>query len=111
MRLHKAWPQHPEIGSFALRMLWIPIVASVLVVGFLALRTPQDDRAPTMAVATAKELATVADTAPASDTTARYFTASASDATARNVEAAAAQPDESIARHEALDPVGAGTAR
>lgn len=96
MGLHRTSRQHPEIGSFALRMLWIPIVASIFAVGFLALRTPQDEGASTMAVATAKELATV------------VLTTSPGDATAGKVEAALALPDESNARHQALDPVGAG---
>jgi len=96
MRLHNTWPQRPEIGSFAMRMLWIPAIASVLVIGFLALRMPQNEITGTMAVATAEELASQGrNIAPA-------------DVTPRATEAALATPDEAIAQHQALDPVGAG---
>ena len=96
MKLRRFSRQHPEIGSIALRMLWIPIVASVVIAGYLALRTPQNELAPAMAVATAKDLATQARSA------------SSDDATARTVIATPGISAESIAQHEALDPVGAG---
>ena len=88
--------QHPEIGSFALRLLWIPIVGSILIVGFLGLRTPQDERASTMAVATTR------DHAPS------VTVVSPPESSARQIEAVPAMPDEAVAAHEALDPVGAG---
>jgi hypothetical protein len=96
MELQNGSRQHPEIGSVALRMLWIPVVGSILVVGYLALRTPQNEPAPVMAVATAKDLATPARSA------------SSDDATARPLIATSGIAAESIAQHEALDPVGAG---
>jgi hypothetical protein len=96
MELHRISRQHPEIGSVELRMLWIPVVASILIAGYLALRAPQNEPAPAMAVATAKEMATQARSA------------SSDDATARTVMAAPVLPAESIAQHQALDPVGAG---
>jgi hypothetical protein len=96
MKLHEFSRQHPEIGSVALRMLWIPVVGSILVVGYLALRTPQNEPAPVMAVATAKDLGTPARSA------------SSDDATARTLMATPGIAAESIAQHEALDPVGAG---
>ena len=58
MRLHQNSTQHQETGTFALRMLWIPIVISVLVVGFLATRTPRD--APGLAIAAAPAQAATA---------------------------------------------------
>jgi hypothetical protein len=96
MGLQRTSQQHPEIGSVALRMLWIPAVASILIAGYLGLRSPQDERASPMAVATAKEMATPVLTAPPGE----YA--------ARDVETAPALPDESIAQQQALDPVGAG---
>ena len=99
MGLHRRSRQHPEIGSVALRMLWIPVVASILVVGYLGLSAPQDERVSTMAVATAKELA------------APVRIASPNEAPAAMLEAAPTSPDQSIAQHQALDPVGAGTSR
>jgi hypothetical protein len=96
MKLQRTSRQHPEIGSVSLRMLWIPVVASIFIVGFLALRAPQNEPAPVMAVATAKEIATQA------------HGASSDDATARTVMAAPDLPDESIVQQQALDPVGAG---
>ena len=96
MELHRTSRQHPEIGSVALRMLWIPVIASILIAGYLALHVPQNELAPTMAVATAKEMA------------APVLAASPYSNTAPRLEAAPAQPDESIAQHQALDPVGAG---
>jgi hypothetical protein len=98
MKLHRFSRQHPEIGSVALRMLWIPVVASILVAGYLSLRAPQNDLAPVMAVATAKEMATQAPSA------------SSDDATAHTIMAIPGIPAESIAQHQALDPVGAGVA-
>ena len=44
MGMHGTSLQHPETGSVATRMLWIPAVASILVVGHLALRAPQRRR-------------------------------------------------------------------
>jgi hypothetical protein len=87
---------HPEIGSVALRMLWIPVIAATLVGGYLTLTPLRDDNASTMAVATAKELAVPQRAA---------FT---NDAAPRLGTAVPASPDDSIAKHEALDPVGAG---
>jgi hypothetical protein len=96
MRMHKAWPQRPEIGSFALRMLWIPVIASLAIVGFLALHTPQDERASTMAVATAKAA------------TSNVPTVSPDDLLSHLLYAAPVTSDEALAAHELLDPVGAG---
>jgi len=96
MKQHRFSRQHPEIGSVALRMLWILVVASILVAGYLSLRAPQNELAPMMAVATAKEMATQARSA------------SSDDATARTLMAAPGISAESIAQHQALDPVGAG---
>ena len=96
MELQNFSRQHPEIGSVALRMLWIPVVGSILVVGYLALRTPQNEPAPVMAVAAANEIATQARSA------------SSDDATARTLMATPGIPAESIAQQQELDPVGAG---
>jgi len=95
MRPQKTSPQHPEIGSVATRMLWIPAVASILVISYVALHAPQDDRAPT-ALASAHAAAPVAWAAPSRDATPRW------------IEAIPAVADEALAAHEALDPVGAG---
>jgi hypothetical protein len=96
MELHRTSRHHPDIGSVALRMLWIPVVASIVIAGYLALRTPQNEFAPVMAVATAKELAM------------RAPSATSDDAIARTVMSSPGVPAESIAEHQALDPVGAG---
>jgi len=96
MELQKTSWQHPEIGSVALRMLWIPIVASILIAGYLALHALRDEPASPMAVATAKEMATPVQTVPSGESV------------AGDVETAPALPDESIAQQQALDPVGAG---
>ncbi len=94
MELHSTTRQHPEIGSVAIRMLWIPVVASILVGGYFVLRTPQDDGAPAMA--TARAAAPVTHTATPTDTT------------APRLEATTAKSAETAAEHETLDPVGAG---
>jgi hypothetical protein len=88
--------QHAEIGSVALRMLWIPVIASILVAGYLILTPSRDGNAPTIAAATANELA------------GPQRTAITNDAAPRLGDAAPALPDDAIAQHEALDPVGAG---
>ena len=93
--------QHPEIGSVALRMLWIPVIASILVGGYVWLHVPQDDRAPMTGVATANA------SAAAQPTTANDVT-TPSDITKLEVDTAPALPDESIRRQQELDPVGAG---
>ena len=95
MNRHRSYQHHPEIGSVALGMLWIPIVALIVVVGFLALRTPRDS-APTLAVSAAH--ATSPDALSRSP---RQADAASSDVTN-------AVDDEATAAHVALDPVGAG---
>ena len=92
---------HPEIGSVALRMLWIPVIASVLVVGYVSLRAPEAEHPPMAAVAAVNELAT-AQRSGANDVT------TPSDVITREVDTAPALPDESIKRQQELDPVGAG---
>jgi hypothetical protein len=88
MGMHGTSLQHPETGRVATRMLWIPAVASILVVGHLALRAPHDGAAATMAPAA--QAAQRADAAP------------------RSRAAVPAAVDEATTAHEALDPVGAG---
>lgn len=87
--------QHPEIGSVAMRMLWIPAVASIAVAAFLLLRAPHDNTAPA-AVGAAYAAAPAAQAAPSGG------------AAPQQVEAVAAAVDEATAAHQALDPVGAG---
>jgi hypothetical protein len=96
MGTHGTSLQHPEIGSVAMRMLWIPAVASILVVGHLALRAPQDGAAATMAPAASHAAPSVVQAAQRAD------------ATPRSRDAVPAAPDEATTTHEALDPVGAG---
>ena len=108
MGLHKASPQPQEIGSFALRTLWIPILGSILVVGFLALRTPQEGGASPMPVAAASENGPLMHAASTGDATLPRIAASTGDADLRNAGTAALPRDEAVAQHEALDPVGAG---
>ncbi len=88
--------QHPKIGSVSLRMLWIPVVASILVAGYITLRPPQDERASATTVAAVKESA------------APQPTIIPSDVTTREVDASPALPDEAIRQQQELDPVGAG---
>ena len=96
MGMHGTSLQHPEIGSVATRMLWVPAVASILVVGHLALRAPQDGTAVTMAPAASRA-------APPA-----VQAAQRADAAPRSRDAAPAALDEATTAHEALDPVGAG---
>ena len=84
--------QHPEIGSIAMRMLWIPAVASILVAGYFTLQAPRNDRTMTAAHAAAP----VARTAPVLN------------AGLRALDVEPAVPDEAVTAHQALDPVGAG---
>ncbi len=95
MGRHHSFQHHPEIGSVALGMLWIPIVALIVVVGFLALRTPHDS-APTLAVSAAHATAPVAPSP------------SPREADVASPDVANAGNDEATAAHVALDPVGAG---
>jgi hypothetical protein len=96
MGLHKNLRQHHEIGSFATRMLWIPVGVSILVVGFLVARAPQGDSAAVTAVATAHSASLVRGTTPPPDIVLQL------------PETALVPPDEAIAAHQVLDPVGAG---
>lgn len=96
MGMHGTSPQHPEIGSVALRMLWIPVVASILVAGHFALRSPRDGAAATMALATAHAAVPAVHVAPRED------------AMPKSLEARPNASDDATAAHEALDPVGAG---
>jgi len=83
--------QHPELGSVALRLLWIPAVASVVIVGYLILRTPSGDLAPSSVHAMT---AVVPEASPPEPPKAPGVPST--------------QPDAAIAAHELLDPVGAG---
>ncbi len=96
MELDRTSRQHPEIGRFKLRMLWIPAVAAIAITGYFALHMPQHELAPAMAAAAARETATQARRPTPDDTT------------ARTVMVAPDLPDESIVQQQALDPVGAG---
>jgi len=96
MEMHRTSRQHPEIGSYALRMLWIPAVAAIVIAGYFALRMPQNEIAPAMAVAAATGLPTQGPRATPDSTTSRTATASPD------------LPDESIVQQQTLDPVGAG---
>jgi hypothetical protein len=86
-----------EIGSFAGRMLWIPVIGAVLVTGFLAVHPLKDENVAAMAVSSAKAFATVGPDEVA-------FAAGA-----RTAEVAPAPTeDAAVKEHEALDPVAAG---
>jgi hypothetical protein len=96
MGMHRTSRHQPEIGSSALRMLWIPAVAAIGIAAYFALRMPQSEIAPAMAVAAATGLATPGPRATPVGMTSRAVTASPG------------LPDESIVQQQALDPVGAG---
>ena len=96
MKLQRTSRQHHESGSITLRMLWIAAVAAIVIAGFFALRMPQHEIGPAMAVAAATEPATQRPRATPDGITSHAVTASP------------ARPDESIAQQQALDPVGAG---
>ena len=49
MTLNRIWIQNREMGNIARRMIWIPAVLSLLVIGALAARTPHDEQRPVMA--------------------------------------------------------------
>ena len=83
--------QHPEIGSVALRLLWIPTVASVVVAGYLMLRTPPGVRVPSSAQAMTVVVRPARPPEPS-----------------KTLDAPSAQPDAAITAHGLLDPVGAG---
>jgi len=88
--------QHPRIGSFATRMLWIPVVLSILIASYLVLRAPQEARA----------VSTVASSPNATAVVARATTPAGIVAAVP----ASAVPDPATAAHEYLDPVGVGHA-
>jgi len=96
MEMHRTSRQHPKIGSSALRILWIPAVVAIGIAGYFALRMPQSEIAPAMAVAAATGLAT------------QGSRVTPDDATSRAVTATPDLPDASIVRQQTLDPVGAG---
>lgn len=83
--------QHPEIGSVAMRMLWIPAVVSILLAGYFVLQA-QNDRAMTATHAAAP----VVRTAPPLN------------AALQVLDVGPAVRDEAVTAHQALDPVGAG---
>lgn len=94
--------QHPEIGSVALRMLWIPAVLVALLASYLALRTPGDEE-PLGVQLTADVSADVLQAPDQPNVSPTGTRASTS------VPAAVAH-DPAIVEHELLDPVGAGRA-
>ncbi|MGE5149085.1 MAG: hypothetical protein ACM3II_03095 [Rhodospirillaceae bacterium] len=83
--------QHPKISTVAVSLLWVPAVVSVVVAGYLMLRTPPGDRVPSSAQPTTA----VALRAPTPEPP-------------KATDAPSAQPDAAITAHELLDPVGAG---
>jgi hypothetical protein len=89
--------QNREIGSFAGRMLWIPVIGAVLVTGFLAVHPLKDEQVATIAVSTAKAFATAG---PDEIT----FGAGALPAE----DAKAPGEDVAVMEHQRLDPVAAG---
>ena len=68
MGLRKPSVQHAEIGNVATRMLWIPAVATVLVVGYFVLRTQGDHDAAATAIVTAHAATPDLRRAPSPDT-------------------------------------------
>jgi hypothetical protein len=96
MGLRKSSVRHAEIGSVATRMLWIPAVVTVLVVGYLVARTPPDGSGQGAAIPSAHAAAPVARAAQSSG------------AVLPLPETAPVPPDEAVVAHQLLDPVGAG---
>jgi hypothetical protein len=95
MGLRKNLRQREELGSFATRMLWIPAIVSVLVIGFIGLRAPADGDAAAASVRSAHAAAADVRAVPSTNVL-------------QSKAASPTPPDEAILAHEALDPVGAG---
>ncbi len=88
--------QYREMGNIARRMIWIPVVLSLLVVGALAARMPHDEQRPVMATTPIPAEAPVArDVSPEDPLSHLMYPATPSS-------------DAALAAHELLDPVGAG---
>lgn len=95
MGLHKNLRQREELGSFATRMLWIPAVVSVLVIGFVGLRAPPESDAAAASVRSAHAAAPDVRAVPSTNVL-------------QSKDTSPTPPDEAILAHESLDPVGAG---
>ena len=96
MGLRKPSKQRAEVGSVAMRMLWIPAVTTILAVGYCVLRTPWDHDAAATTLVTARTATPDMRGAPPRDIVRQL------------PEAALVPPDEAVAAHQLLDPVGAG---
>jgi hypothetical protein len=96
MTLNRIWIQNREMGNIARRMIWIPVVLSLVVIGVLAARTPHEEQQPVMAATPIPAEAPVArDVSP-------------EDPLSHLMYPATPRTDAALAAHEVLDPVGAG---